>query len=401
MRSTAAIVLGGLILGCACAADPGADEGSTTTTDDGSTSDGSSSTAPIDDVPAGEDSSSSGEPAPVYDGEPLDVETDGEWHFVEVDGMACADGRASGVGVRRVEGSSKLAVYFKGGGACFNPTSCGLTQPLMLTGDDAMAANPNGILDFAHDDNPLLDFNVIYMPYCTGDIHAGARPAGTLDGLEDPWDFVGRANLTAALDRVVPTFPELDQLLVVGTSAGGIGAMVNFPVIAEAWPQTDTVLLDDSGLVFADGFLAPCLQRQLRDAWGLAEVLPTDCPSCSGSDGGGLVGMFDYVAQEVPHARLGVIASREDQILRLFYGFGADECAAAPGFPDLGEDVMAAAVDDLVGGVLTDRYRSFVVDGDVHVWSTKDQFYTVESGGTSLHAWVSALLEGDVEDVRP
>ena len=110
-----------------------------------------------------------GEPSP-YDGEPLSIVRDGTWHWFDIDGMQCADGRPSGVGVRAVEDSAGLVLYFKGGGACFNASTCGLSAPLMLTGFEAIEENPHGVLDFEAADNPLAGYDVVYFPYCTGDV---------------------------------------------------------------------------------------------------------------------------------------------------------------------------------------------------------------------------------------
>ena len=113
---------------CACSTDSGSDAtaGSTgmvsTTDPDGSGSDASSGGAST--TGEADASSSTGDTTIPYDGEPIDVPEDGEWHFVEIDGMSCNGGGASGVGVRRVEGATRTVLYFKGGGACFNTLTC-------------------------------------------------------------------------------------------------------------------------------------------------------------------------------------------------------------------------------------------------------------------------------------
>lgn len=340
-------------------------------------------------------------PPSPYDGEPLPVEPDGTWQWFDIEGMRCADGRQSGVGVRAVEGSTRLAVYFKGGGACFNQSSCSLTAPLMLTGFEAIEANPYGILDFDAPDNPLADYNVVYVPYCTGDIHGGSREQGTVEGVAEPWDFVGYGNVLAALDRLGPTFADVEQLLVVGTSAGGIGSLVNFPNIVAGWPEAEAFLLDDSGMIFRDEYLAPCLQQQMRSTWGLGAALPDDCPTCETDDGGGMAQYYAYLAERYPQAHFGLIASSRDQIVRIFFGYGLDSCQPPPGLPDLGEDVLSDAVEDLRSNVLRGSFATYVVDSDAHTWIATSSFYDVESGGVALRAWLDDFLAGTAGDVGP
>ncbi len=378
-------------------ADPG--DGDSTTT--GPTSATSSTSAGTSTDGADSSSDSTGPGGSPYDGDPLEIVRDGAWQWFDIEGMGCADGRQSGVGVRAVEDSAGLVIYFKGGGACFNGSSCGLSAPLMLTGFEAIDANPDGVLNFEDAQNPLSNYDVVYVPYCTGDVHGGTSPATDVDGVTDPWDFIGHDNVVTALDRVAPTFPDASKLLVLGTSAGGIGALVNFPSIAAGWPDAETFLLDDSGMIFGDDYLAPCLQRTMRDTWGLGNVLPSDCPECETPDGGGMAQYFAYLADRYPTTHFGLIASHRDRIVRIFFGYGNDECGPVAGLPDLGEQTLMDAVDALRSEVLAGRFATYVVDSDEHVWTSTPEFYTVQAGETPLHAWFDAFLAGEATDVGP
>ncbi len=401
------ICFAALLAASACGGPSGGGAGSTTgsssgagttgaasSTGDASTSDGASSTSAADD-------SSTGLDIEPFDGEPIDVPADGEWHFVEVEGMACNGGVQSGVGVRRVEGASRLVLYFKGGGACFNTLTCTFTDPLMLTGPEAMEANPTGVLDFENPDNPFLDANVVYMPYCTGDVHAGVLGEQTLPEVVEPWNFVGHDNVLAALDRVVPTFADVDELVVLGTSAGGLGALFNFPYIRAGWPDTDTIMIDDSGVVLPDEFLDPCLQNHLRDTWGFSGLLPDGCEGCTTDAGGGLSTLFEYLPDRYPDVRFALIASNQDQVLRLFYGFGNDGCDGAGGLPDLGADVYGEGLSALYETSLDGRVVLYEIDSDVHTWSTTPAFYVTDSAGVSMADWFSQVLDGSAATVRP
>ncbi len=348
----------------------------------------------------GESSSSTGTPI-EFDGEPIDVPIDGAWHFVEIEGMACNGGVQSGVGVRRVAGASRTVLYFKGGGACFNATTCGVTAPLMRTGLEAMDANPFGVLDFDNEANPLLEANVVYFPYCTGDVHAGVTGEQTVPDVDEPWNFVGHDNVLWALERVVPTFADTEQLVVLGTSAGGLGALLNFPFIRKGWPDTEMVVIDDSGVLLPDAYLEPCLQTQLREIWGFSGLLPSDCEGCNPADGGGLSTLFSYLPDAYPEVRFALIASNEDQILRLFYGYGNDGCDPGSGLPDLGIDRYGEALDALYDERLEGRVTLFELDSKVHTWSTTDAFYDAETQGVRMADWFADVLAGGGATVRP
>jgi hypothetical protein len=385
---------------CACGSPSGGEDTSTDPgTATGASTDAATASTTADTTAA--DGSSTGPAIDPFDGEPLDVPADGAWHFVEIDGMACNGGAPSGVGVRRVEGAQRLVLYFKGGGACFNNLTCSFTSPLMLTGDDAMAANPEGVLDFSRDDNPFIDANVVYVPYCTGDVHAGVLGEQTPPGVVEPWNFVGHDNVLAALDRVVPTFADVEHLVVLGTSAGGLGALINFPFIRAGWPETDTLLIDDSGVILPDAYLDPCLQTQLRDTWGLSGLLPSACEGCARQSGGGLSTLFEYLPDTYPEVRFALIASNEDQILRLFYGFGNDGCAMSAGLPDLGTDRYHDGLSALYTDSLDGRFVLYEIDSETHTWSTTPAFYTTTSGGVTMAEWFATVLDGTAQTVRP
>src|SRR5690348_2327341 len=89
------------------------------------------------------------------------------WTYLEVPGTACIDGTVSGFSVNLNPDSHKLVIYLEGGGACFN----GFCDSLFIWSGNTPGAS--GIFDRADEANPVGDWNMIYVPYCTGDIYAG------------------------------------------------------------------------------------------------------------------------------------------------------------------------------------------------------------------------------------
>ena len=76
----------------------------------------------------------------------------------------------------------RVAIYFQGGGGCWNSRNCGLDG--QKTFDNAVddgdrpwlnKAGAGGILDAANPANPLREFTIVFAPYCTADVHLGVR----------------------------------------------------------------------------------------------------------------------------------------------------------------------------------------------------------------------------------
>src|SRR5204863_337471 len=86
------------------------------------------------------------------------------------------------------------------------------------------ATGSAGIFDSARAENPFRDWNVIYVPYCTGDVHAGAAEHVDVPGGPTDQMFVGYRNIGAYLQRLVPTFSHADQVVLSGASAGMSGS---------------------------------------------------------------------------------------------------------------------------------------------------------------------------------
>ena len=148
----------------------------------------------------------------------------------------------------------------------------------------------DGIFDTDNEDNPLRDWNAIYIPYCTGDVHAGDATDVDVPGIGAPagQSFVGYRNIGLYLDRIIPTFPSVTKVLLTGSSAGGVGVAYNYDRVAQAFCPRPVMLVDDAGPPMSDEYVAPCLQKRWRELWGIDGTLPVGCPECGAPDGGGV-----------------------------------------------------------------------------------------------------------------
>jgi pectinacetylesterase len=361
MRST---MLGTLLLFAACG---------------GSGSGGGDDAGPADAAAAGGDARGVGEP--------------GTWTFVPVAGSTCMDDSPTGVGVN-LGGTGKLVIYMEGGGACFNNFTCsGVAHPDGFDGADLESVTAEygsrGLFNRDDPDNPFRDWSYVFLPYCTGDIFAGAAPDG-FGGRNQ----VGYQNVGAWLDVIIPAFADVDQVVLAGSSAGGFGALYNFDRVQQAFGAVPVTLLDDSGPPMGDDYLAPCLQQQVRDLWNLDATLPADCADCVDQAGGGLVNAAPYLAAKYPDRRFGLISSTTDGVIRLFFGWGYPSCASPGG--NLPAALFEEGLADLRDVVLADHdnFRIYAIDSGQHVWLLGTTMGATQSAGTGLGQWVTDLVDG-------
>ena len=125
-----------------------------------------------------------------------------QWQYVPVDGSQCMDGSPTGIGVN-LGTSGDLVIYLEGGGACFNDGTCAHAAHADGWGPSAFDANIApyniGLFDRIDDLNPFRDATYVFVPYCTGDVHAGSKPDG-MGGRT----FVGYQNIGHDLDYLIP-----------------------------------------------------------------------------------------------------------------------------------------------------------------------------------------------------
>jgi hypothetical protein len=288
----------------------------------------------------------------------------------------------------------------------------------------------NGIFDFTHTDNPFKGWNEVYIPYCTGDVHFGTNDNGTVaTSVITGGHFVGYNNMKLFIGHLVPTFPNLARIVLTGSSAGGLGAALNLGMVQDAFTTNVPVtVLDDSAAAFPDPTYMPaCLQKEIRDTFGFDNALPSDCASCFQSDGSGLMEIIKYWHKKYASAKIGLVMSVHDQIFRLFFASGANNCATndpnllttlglqggdVPGYPG---PMWEAALDSLRTAYdCTGAFSSYYIGtadpdaGDtngtidtLHMHIFRDRFYAPLAGGITPAQFATDLLNGKVEDIGP
>jgi hypothetical protein len=376
------------------------------------------------------------------------------WNYYAIDGAMCRDGSPAGMYVHHGT-ANKLFIYLEGGGACSSPTFCSHNPAAVsqafpggaqsqgqtiggsigsLTGGPYQApyvptaasgltpAYSPGIFDFTNEANPVKDWSGVYVPYCTGDVHFGTADNVTIpgDGLLPALTnqhFVGYRNMQKFIGHLVPTFPNLTQVLLTGASAGGFGAGLNYGMVQDSFGTVPVTVLDDSGPPFLTADLPACIQKQWRDLWGFDAALPSDCAECTNGDGSGLTDIVKYWHHKYPHARVGLVSTVQDEVMRLFFGSSNNNCASnnATALAFLGGLTGAqytTGLQDIVTTYqCTGALATYTIGGtnpnfpnpSYHQHIFRSEFYTVDtnSGSETMAQWTADLLNGTLEVVGP
>jgi len=253
----------------------------------------------------------------------------GQWVKVELPGLVCGDGSQFKFFVNYSNKSNNVEINFEPGGACWDYDSCS------GNGGIRGAANPHGISDdhmstysFLNllrrdtDQNPAQDYNMVFVSYCTGDIHTGdnvATYSGTTDAGPQTMTFhhEGHKNTLAVVDWMKKKFTAVPKLLVTGCSAGGAGAILNYHSIRTGLGSNVqcSYMLDDSGPIFHSDGPSKQLLDKIRTSWNTDAVLdsyegqlPIQVADLKVDPG--LISQA--IAQKYPHDRLSLVAYRMD-----------------------------------------------------------------------------------------
>jgi len=209
-------------------------------------------------------------------------------------GAVCGNGSPYKFFVNRVANTRNTIVYMEGGGACWDYPSC--SGQTGIRG----ARNPNGIPDdymsllspgssmvspFVVRLHPwsrtkVQNWNMIYVPYCTGDIYGGDKVAVYADptGQKAPlvWHHSGLRNTRAVVAWLKNNLPRPTQMLSTGCSAGGTGSLNNYPALRRDLAPTRGFLIDDSGPAYSapiganpQQYPSLPLHTKIRASWGL------------------------------------------------------------------------------------------------------------------------------------
>ncbi|NDJ76671.1 MAG: hypothetical protein GYB65_10465, partial [Chloroflexi bacterium] len=297
----------------------------------------------------------------------------------------CAEGTPYSFFVR-YGNSNNLLIFFQGGGACWNNFTCFTlgTSDVDVQPGDSPAFRPDGIFDLDNPENPFRDYNMVYIPYCTGDVHTGTSL--TFYGDDQPIYHMGYTNAQAALAWTFENFPDPDRVFNSGCSAGSLGTIFHSPTVLAQYGDVPVVTLGDA----AGGYAGDA--ADLLAAWGTIDSLAQMDPDFASATPNSLTFPMIYsgLASQYPDATFAQVNTAHDLVQAAFlvlirgprYEVGLEENLAnfRTNIPD---------------------FRSYTGWGAFHCLTPSEFFYSFQVEGVRLRDWVAALAAGEeVDDVQ-
>lgn len=319
----------------------------------------------------------------------------GSWAWIPFADTSCGDGSPAGLAVNRGSGPD-LVVFFDGGGACWDYWSCASGTAMDKAYGPAQFEVertdfiPSSFTDRSHLPAAIADATVVFLPYCTGDVHGGDNVKTYGNAVvSETWHHVGHANVMAFLARLGPTFPSPRKLVVAGSSAGGFGALVNYEALRWYWPDASGYLVDDSGPALVHNDVPADFRDAWYSSWGLASALDPICPDCRTD----LSAAFTALATLHPRDRIAFVSHAQDPVMSAFM------LVTPAGF-----ETALRRLDSTVIAPLPRAHVFYDSDGgiaDAHMLLTPltpfagDYVASHVEGGISLEAWLGQMVSDD------
>lgn len=273
-----------------------------------------------------------------------------QWDMVELSGdtgAACGNGTPYRFFVNRTPSSKNVVIVYEGGGACWDQNAC--------LGIGALGAvNPDGIPpDYMHSfstqaayglvtpfsarNDPFQkvqtqSWNIVFVPYCTGDVHTGSKVLVYNDA--DPANprteyHRGQANIRAAAKWLRDNLGQPQDLMLTGFSAGGVGSTATYGIMRDALQPTGrSSLIADSGPLMQaprsgtpEQYPSLLLHNKIREAWGLDEpggLIAGYAGSLPGFDPDNLGSVNTALAQAYPADRFAFVVFQADNDFSAF-----------------------------------------------------------------------------------
>lgn len=296
------------------------------------------------------------------------------------EGTSCADGSPYRFFSREGQGDA-LLIYFEGGGACWDGSTCNPRAGTYKKAPDDLLRLYGGGIFASRPENPFQDYDIVLVSYCTGDVHMGdAVQEYTYQGRTFTIAHKGYPNAQRALAWAFEKYPSPSRIFITGSSAGSYGAIFHASTILEHYQGVPAAHLGDSGVgVIGDGWEG--LSR-----WGVYDILRThwkEFKSLTEADFG-INQLYIVTAKRFPEVTFSQYTTKGDRVQAFFY-----ELMGGTDWINHMESQLQALKDALP------NFRAFVAGGDLHTILNLPQFYTYQSEGIPLRDWVEALSKGE------
>eukprot|EP00602_Paraphysomonas_sp_CaronLab_P002819 CAMPEP_0185025820 /NCGR_PEP_ID=MMETSP1103-20130426/9394_1 /TAXON_ID=36769 /ORGANISM="Paraphysomonas bandaiensis, Strain Caron Lab Isolate" /LENGTH=380 /DNA_ID=CAMNT_0027559187 /DNA_START=233 /DNA_END=1375 /DNA_ORIENTATION=- len=279
--------------------------------------------------------------------------------------------------------TDKVLFFFQGGGACWTEH----TTRLEFCNTDAIPDKLSGVFNRTNIDNAYKDYTLVHILYCSGDIYVGDVVRSYTDRAGVPVTQKGFANAQSVLDWTVAQqlsgalAPTLTSLVIMGCSAGSIGAQVWADRVLNSLKWKNAAVIPDSyagvfpensmGAIFYDYGLCDIGKEFLSD---------DNLEKCYNQ----LLSLQDMTVDNIqkhPTVPFSFIQSKVDSVQLAYY------MAVA-----LSQDMdilisptkFYAGVNEIFESYnIYDNFLAYLVDGDTHCFTPSSRFYTADAISSS------------------
>nr|AIF26514.1 hypothetical protein [uncultured bacterium fosmid pJB39A3] len=322
------------------------------------------------------------------------------WITIQPEGSISSDG-SEWSGKIHKGSENKLAVIFYGGGVAYNDASAQATEGFFIRNMKGLEAfGKDGIFSDSKD-NPFADWNIITIPYTTGDFHVGT---GDYTFTEEDGTVVtryhhGYTNYRLMMDAALKELNiNPDALLVTGFSAGGFGtSFLTGDIIENYFPDVKNVTaLVDSSLLFYTGW-----KTVAKEIWKAPDKIVERIAS-------GNVTIDNLRALRADHPEVKILfdCSNADEVLSAFTKImvtDTDMMLTAKGrnrFKLLLSEMIADLLELPNSGVfiwnLPGSMSNMASTYSKHTIEAGDEFFTESFAGHTIAGWAMDAVEGKV-----
>lgn len=248
------------------------------------------------------------------------------WNFPKSDterGPLCMRGTKFFIETR--DGSSdELLIFLEMGGVCLNEICAATSEPLLslttFTVGNLMGIG--GVLNASDTNNPMAKFDVVHIPYCDGSIFMGdvdrvLSDANPLNGQQDMAYQRGLQNLTAGLEVAKYQYPNPSRIVLAGTSGGGYGIMAGTALVRLYYPDTELLVLGDSGAPILRDNEKDFVRRSLVELNAIQYIPLQSCPDCIAN--GHVTKVIAWALERDPNLRVAFMSHADDNVIGDFF----------------------------------------------------------------------------------
>jgi hypothetical protein len=318
---------------------------------------------------------------------PMDLPGSGAWQRIDTaTNTTCARGTPYAFWARAGK-VNKLLVYFQGGGGCWNYDTC---KPGSTFFNDSVSAGSDpafngGMLDLTNPGNPFKDYNVVYVPYCTGDVHMGSYTQTYKSSTGDQVTIKhnGFVSSSAVVQWAYEHFVAPESVFVAGCSAGSIGSIVFAPYLIRHYDRAVVAQLGDSESFTFDHPV------DLQTDWHAHDNFPNWIPDVASIKPGTFTmsGFYAAIANFYPNNTFSQYNSAHDTVQQRYYFAAALPTSTPPAWEEAFQRNLAEI------HTAAPNFRSYTSDGSNHCLTPTSAFYTMSTDGVSLRDWVASIAK--------